>query len=411
MSAWRPVVNRTPRLRIGVPESHRRASPASGWGRMWHNVLPELATMASVGYWENPRRSRFRQPPDVWLADGHSGPLGVPEPLVVHLQEASWRDPSTRPLLTAKFLTQYEKASRQAADTAIRVITPSESSRRQILGEYDLDPAHVVTVPLGVDLALFRPSRPGAAALIARAGGDPTRPYVLFVSTVHPRKNLPALRQAMSGLARRGLPHGLVLAASPPPDRDDAKALFDEARADLPGAPGRVVLLRDLADVELAALVAGAAVLCQPSLMEGFGLTPLEAMACGVPVVVSNRGSLPEVVGDAGVVCEPDADALEEALCSVLTDPSRQAAMAAAGLVRSLGFSWQATAQGWFEVLGHAVAVPPLTLLERVAPASGLAGQLVDYRVRLPIRRRRSARPSAAASTSPSAGPSTASPA
>ena len=360
---------------------------------MWANVLPELSAMVSIGYWENPRRSRFRQPPDLWLADGHSGSLGVPEPLVIHLQEATWRDPSTRPLLTTTFLDQYEKASREAAEHAMRIITPSESSRGQILREYSLDPAHVAVVPLGVDLALFRPSRPGAAALIARAGGDPARPYVLFVSTVHPRKNLPALRAAVGGLARRGLPHGLVLAASPPPDRDDAKALFDEAGSELPGAPGRVTLLRNLTDVELAALMAGAAVLCQPSLMEGFGLTALEAMACGVPVVVSNRGSLPEVVGDAGVVSEPDAEALEEALYAVLSDPARQAAMAAAGLVRSLGYSWRATAQGWCEVVGQAVSTPPLSLLERLAPASGLAGQLVDYHLRVPIRRRRSSSP------------------
>jgi glycosyltransferase involved in cell wall biosynthesis len=384
------MVNRVPRLRVGVPAGQLRAPKASGWGRMWQSVIPELSQLVSVGYWENPRRSRFRQPPDVWLTDGHTGPLGVPEPLVIHLQEATWNDPSTRPLLGAKFLEQYERASRGAAETAIAVITPSESSRQQILREYGLDPAHVVTVPLGVDLANFRPLRPGADALIARAGGDAGRPYVLFVSTVHPRKNLPALRQAMTALAGRGLPHALVLAVAPPADRDDAQELFAEAASDLPGFGGRVVVLRDLSDVELAALMAGAAAFCQPSLMEGFGLTALEAMACGVPVVVSNRGSLPEVVGDAGVVSEPDAGALEEALYAVLTDPERAAALSRAGLARSLQFSWRSTAEGWFQVLAGSVPVSPLTLLERVAPVSGLAGQVVDYRVRVPIRRRTS---------------------
>ena len=195
---------------------------SSGWGRMWQSVVPELSHLVSLGFWDNPRRSRFRQPPDVWLHDGHQGPLGVPEPSVVHLQEASWRHPSTRPLLATKFLDQYEHASRAAVERAARVITPSEASRQQIIEEYGLDPAHVVTAPFGVDLAMFRPARPGAGAIIAKAGGDPARPYVLFVSTVHPRKNLAALRRAMAGLARRGLPHGLVVVAAPPADREDA---------------------------------------------------------------------------------------------------------------------------------------------------------------------------------------------
>jgi glycosyltransferase involved in cell wall biosynthesis len=355
---------------------------------MWHSVIPELRELVTLGWWDDPRRSRFRQPPDVWLHDGHQGPLGVPEPSVVHLQEASWQHPSTRPLLHTKFLNQYEEASQLAVDAAVRVITPSEASRQQIIELYRLDPAHVVTAPFGVDLALFRPARPGAAEIISGAGGDPARPYVLFVSTVHPRKNLPALRAAMSALAGRGLPHGLVVVASRPADREDAASLFEDAGAELPGAAGRVVLLRGLSDIELAAVMAGATAFCLPSLWEGFGLTALEAMACGVPVVVADRGSLPEVVGDAGVVCEPDAEAIEEALFSLLTDPERMAALSRDGLARSLRFTWQATAQGWYRALCQAVPSPQARVLERLVPASGLAAQVVDYGIRVPVRRR-----------------------
>ena len=84
----------------------------------------------------------------------------------------------------------------------------------------------------------FRPDRPGADAIIAGAGGDPTRPYVLYVSTVHPRKNLSALRSATTALAARGLPHRLVIVAAPPPDRHDHDDLFAAAGAELPGFPG-----------------------------------------------------------------------------------------------------------------------------------------------------------------------------
>ncbi len=386
------MVSRPPRLRVGVPNRLRQMPSSSGWGRMWHSVLPQLAPLVALGFWDNPRRSRFRQPPDVWPHDGHQGSLGVPEPAVIHLQEASWSHPSTRPFLQATFLDQYERASRAAAESAVRIITPSEASRQQIVAEYGVDPAHVVIAPFGVDLGLFRPARPGAAALIGRAGGDPGRPYVLFVSTVHPRKNLPALRRAMAALAGRGLPHGLVVVASPPADQPDAAELFEAAGSDLPGAPGRVVMLQGLSDTELAAVMAGAAAFCLPSLWEGFGLTALEAMACGVPVVVANRGSLPEVVGDAGVLCEPDAEAIEAALFAVLSDPARMAALSRAGLARSLEFTWQATARAWCEALHQAVPAPRLGVLERLAPASGLAAQVVDYGIRVPVRRRRSVR-------------------
>ena len=354
---------------------------------MWRSVVPELSALVNVAVWNKPSRSRLRPPPNVWMHDGHSGPLGVPEPTVVHLQEAPWRYDHTRPLYRAKFVDQYERPSREAAENAVRVITPSECSRQQILEQYDVDPAHVLKVPLGVDLSLFRPGRPGAGDIIGRAGGDRSRPYVLFVSTVHPRKNLGALRRAMSGLARQGLPHGLVIAASRPADRDDYQDLFDEAAAELPGAPGRVVFLQGLGDVELAALMAGATAFCLPSLSEGFGLTVLESMACGVPVVVSNRGSLPEVVGDAGVLSEPDAEAIEAALYDLLTDDKRLAELSRAGLERCLGYTWNATARGWLNALNEAVPDPQLGPFEWLPPPPLV--ETLSRGVRLPVHRRK----------------------
>lgn len=361
---------------------------------MWRSVVPLIEPHVNLGFWDDPRSSRFRPPPDVWLYDGHRGPLGVPEPAVVHLMEATWQDPSTK-LLDPRFVAHYEKPSREAAEAAARVIAPSESSRRQMVEQYDVDPRHVLAVPLGVDLAMFRPGRPGGDKVIAAAGGDPGRPYVLYVSTLSPRKNLGALRAAMTGLARRGLPHGLVVAASQPPDRADWSALLAEASADLPGTSGRVVVLTGLSDVELAAVMAGATAFCLPSLMEGFGLTSLESMACGTPVVVSNRGSLPEVVGDAGVTTEPDAENLEAELYDLLTSPERMALFSQAGLARSLRFSWHATAQGWLNALHQAVPEPHVGAADRLAPASDLIVQALTQGVRVPLRRRRS-RPTSA---------------
>jgi len=354
---------------------------------MWHNVLEHLSTQVEVGYWNDPARSRFRPPPSVWLTDGHHGPLGVPEPTVVHLQEASWQHESTRPHLQPWFLDHFERHSREAVEVAAAVLTPSESSRKQILDEYGLDPWRVHTVPLGVDLALFRPGRPGAEEILEAAGGNPSVPYVLFVSSLSPRKNLGALKVAMNALALRGLPHSLVISGSPSPDRRDWKEMAAEAASDLPDVPGRVVFLGSLSDVELAAVTAGATAFCLPSLMEGFGLTALEAMACGVPVVVSDRGSLPEVVADAGVITEPTAEALEVALHDLLVSPKRREELSRAGLARALQLSWRATADGWLKVLRQTVPSPEFGSFEWIPPP-GFARSALQHGLRLPLARR-----------------------
>jgi glycosyltransferase involved in cell wall biosynthesis len=109
-------------------------------------------------------------------------------------------------------------------------------------------------------------------------------------------------------------------------------------------------------DRELAALMAGADAFCLPSLYEGFGLTVLEAMACGAAVVVSDRGALPELVGDAAVVVEPTTMAVTAALRRLLTDPVEARALAGAAAARARRFTWERTAAGWLAVLRAAAA-------------------------------------------------------
>ena len=101
--------------------------------------------------------------------------------------------------------------------------------------------------------------------------------------------------------------------------------------------------------------MAEAAAFCLPSLYEGFGLTALEAMACGAPVVVSDRGALPEVVGEAGIVVPPTNEAVTDALRDLLTNPERAAALGATAAARAREFTWQRTASGWLRVLRAAV--------------------------------------------------------
>ena len=171
---------------------------------------------------------------------------------------------------------------------------------------------------------------------------------------IHPRKNLPAVRAAVATLAAEGLPHRLVVVGGHASDRQDGRELMAAAAQELPGTPGRVVHLEGIGDAELAGVMAGAEAICLPSFYEGFGIPVIEAMACGTPAVVSDRGALPEVVDDTGLVVSPDADAVTGALRRLLTEPGLSERMGTAARERASGFTWERTADGWLAALRDA---------------------------------------------------------
>jgi glycosyltransferase involved in cell wall biosynthesis len=165
--------------------------------------------------------------------------------------------------------------------------------------------------------------------------------YVLFVGTLEPRKNIGALLGAYERvIARMPAAPPLHLAGKATPEAGGWLA-----RAEAPPLAGRVRHL-GYVDADLRQqLYAGAALLVIPSLYEGFGLTALEAMTAGVPVIAANRGSLPEVVGDAAILVDPtDEEELAAAIEAVLTQQATAAALSAAGRRRSTAFSWRTSA-------------------------------------------------------------------
>ena len=234
---------------------------------------------------------------------------------------------------------------------ADRVITPSEASRRQVIDGYDLAPDRVAAIHWGVDAQAFHPSAAGGRELVAAALGE-DRPYVLFVSVAHPRKNLGVLREAMGRLVGAGFPHALALVAGPALDRPDSSDLEAAARADLPGTRNRVASVPAPSDDELAGLMAEADAFCLPSLWEGFGLTALEAMACGAPVVVSDRGAAPRGRRPTpGWWWRRTSTPSTAALQDLLGDPDRRTELGHAGRARAETFTWARTAAGWRDVL------------------------------------------------------------
>ncbi len=350
-------------LRVGALEALRLAS-AGGHGRTWTNVLDRLGAMAGVELVFAPEAGESTsRSVDVWLADGHAPLEGTGRPLVVQIHEVGWRDPVQRSMLSPYFVAHIERLTAQAVAAAERVITPSEAARLDVVEAYGVPPERVHAVAHGVDADSFHGEGPAGRAMVAAAcrGGD--APYVLFVGLLHPRKNLGVLREAMGRLIRRGLPHRLVVVgeitfAARRPERL-------EQEAELPDAQDRVAHMASPSDAELSDLMAGADALCLPSHYEGFGLPVLEAMACGTPVVVSNRGALPEVVGDAGLVVEPTPEAVEDALSRVLTDSALAARLAGEGARRAATFTWDRAAEGWRSVLTLAAGSKGANILPR----------------------------------------------
>jgi glycosyltransferase involved in cell wall biosynthesis len=321
--------------------------PNTGHGRVWNEVLTELGQRAELVV--------DGERPDVWIIDGHHGDPGVDGPVVAVVYEVNWGTPEFDREHAPEFIEAIAPATEAAVKRADRIVTGATASKDQIVTTYAVPPERVHVIPFGVDRAMFHPGSGHIGRALVREQTGDDRPYVLFAASMHPRKNLDAVRGAVTGLATRGYPHVLALAVAPSPDRLDSSDLAARAFAGLPGFPGRVVRLINPSDQDLSGLMAGAAAVCQPSKSEGFGLTPLEAMASGAVVVVSNRGSLPEVVQRGGMVVEPTAEAVEATLAYLFTHPGAAKRQRARALRRAKPMTWDRTARGWLDVASTAV--------------------------------------------------------
>jgi len=228
------------------------------------------------------------------------------------------------PTLVTAATRAYPDLIRRAVRAGAWVHTPSAFIAGEVVEVFGADPSRVRAIHHGL-----APVPPPTGRLY-------DFPYVLALGTIEPRKDLPSLVRAFDLVAASDPDLRLVVAG---PDGWGVAA-FDEAVA-AASHRGRVVRLGWVGEPDRAALLAGARVFAYPSLYEGFGLPPLEAMAAGVPVVATSAGSLPEVVGDAAVLVPPgDVDELAAALGRVLTDDGLRAALAERGRARAGARSW-----------------------------------------------------------------------
>jgi glycosyltransferase involved in cell wall biosynthesis len=226
------------------------------------------------------------------------------------------------------------------------ITADSENTRNELTTLLDAAPGRVKVVYGGVDQRFQPVEDQGALERIRRKYGLHF-PFVLYVGTIEPRKNLGRLLRAFTALrSRRGMTHRLVVAGGLGWLYQDVLRELDELSAE-----HEVVFLGRVIDEDLPALYSLSDIFVFPSIYEGFGLPPLEAMACGCPVICSNTSSLPEVVGNAGVLVSPfDVDGLADAIGELIADPDRREYLGQLGQARSREFTWDASARRLLDV-------------------------------------------------------------
>ncbi len=247
----------------------------------------------------------------------------------------------------------YRALMRAIGRRADLIVTVSEATRRDVLRELRIGPARtarVIGIPEGVEPA-YRPA-PRAPRAEKR---------ILYVGRRDPYKNLPLLVEALALVRARGIPAQLQVIGP-----QDARYPEAPQRATALGVDGAIDWTGYVTPEALIAAYQQADVFCLPSRYEGFGLTVLEAMACGTPVVCSNCGSLPEVAGDAARLTAIDRpEPVADALSAVLTDDALAASLAQRGLARAAQFTWDRTAQETLRAYEGVQTTPPLTIVRR----------------------------------------------
>ena len=270
-----------------------------------------------------------------------TAPPFCPCPVVVSIHDLSFEHlPQT---FKRRSRTQLRLTVRHSARRAARIISLSEHGRRDIIETYGITAERVSAIPLAAP-SHFAPVQDVRELQRVRHNYGIDGDYILSVGSIQPRKNLARLVQAYASL--RGnksadkLPK-LVLVGK-------CGWLYDETLRALEetGVADTVVLTGYVPQEDLPALYSGSLCFVYPSYFEGFGLPPLEAMKCGAPVIVGNKTSLPEVVGDAALAVDPfDVEAIASAMKRVIESPALRDELSIKGQARAKTFDWRETAR------------------------------------------------------------------
>jgi glycosyltransferase involved in cell wall biosynthesis len=355
------------KLRIGI-DGRAFASPAAGVRRYISELVPAL--LASDGSldlvalggaadsvptgvhhvrepWHPPTnlgwvtvgipRAARRASVDLIHSPAYTGPLRAAVPTVLTIHDVSYERhpewyPYRRDWLRRTF---YRRSARAAA----HILTVSEFSRGEIAAAYGISPDRLTVAPLGASEIFGK----GDAPLSVSLPEGVARPFLLHVGDLHERRNLSIVVHALMDARRRLAPPSLSLVLAGV-DRGVGDRLAAVAADD--GAAEAVIRLGAVSEPTLRSLYHGAVALVYPSRYEGFGLPLVEAMASGTPVLASRAASIPEVVGESGILLDPDDPTRwADAIVHVMSDPVLRARLRADGLTRAAMFTWERTAR------------------------------------------------------------------
>jgi len=288
------------------------------------------------------RRAIDARRPDLVHCPSFVAPWRTNVPVVVTVHDAATRRlPRDHPLEWRVYDRAFMPGRLRHAD---RVITGSEFARREVIAVYGLNPDRVIAIPYGLDAKLFAPRPPQQ-----RSDSE----SILFPGAPVSRKNLDGVLRCMSAATTAALSRACLAISGAREEEFPVQSAMVRSL----GLEDRVRWLGHVAQEDMPDVMAQASVVVYPSLYEGFGFPPLEAMAVGTPVVASDRGSLPEVLGDGALLVDVGEDrALCEALEAVLTQPELRARLARAGRDRAGTFTWEKCAERTVDVYRSVLA-------------------------------------------------------
>lgn len=290
--------------------------------------------------------------PDVLHLPQMSAPVVSPVPVVVTIHDVI--PLVLREYWASRSMQAYLALMARTARNARAIIAPSRAAAGDIQRVLGVSADRIAVIPEAASPDLV-PDGTGAAANDVRDRFGVEGEYLFNIGGLEVRKNVPLLVESFADALPR-LPSGMSLVIAGRAHSTNAR-MFPPIEPVIAarGLEGRVHLLGRVTDDERRSLFQAALACVTPSMYEGFGLTPLEAMACGTPVIAANSSSFPEVIGDAGILVAPERDALAKAMIQLSSDPALQRNLGGAGLERSRQFSWSRAAAATADVY-HLVA-------------------------------------------------------